>query len=229
MKKFLFLSLLLSVNCWAGVSPRLDSLRSRAFEQIDVPSGGSGRITTAVGTSAINRAISYVCSHAPAIEKIDTLYVDSISEGATLPSNFNRVKSAEMIHPDSLYRIPLMPVEADSQFKETPTLDQLVPDPSDPLASVHYRTFGGIFKLRPPWPRSDSATIILEYYADDSVLTVSASQTQVKPKWRECIINYAASLLSAKRNNFDDALYYLNLCRTDLGMPPLKREEYLEK
>lgn len=235
-KLAILLVLLLSGGVRAGINPRLDSLRTRAFEQADVPSGGTSKVTTSIGNSFINRAISKVCSNAPAIEKYDTIYVDSITEGGSLPSDFNRLKSAELIWSDTslpdidrAFRIPLLPIEGDSQTMQRPSLQSLQQDRTNPLAARFYRTYAGKLKLFPKWMRGDSAAVVIEYYANDTLLQVNASQTSVEERWREAVINYAASLISAKRNNYEDALYYLNLFRADVGLPPLKREDYLEK
>lgn len=229
--------LLLVTSAFAGVSPRLDSLRVKTFRQIDVPDGGTQKITAAVGNDAVNLAITWVCANGPAIERFDTVWVTSSVVGSALNSDFNRVAAAELIWTDTTsagvfrtLRLPLYPIPQDSLHKWLSTKEAVQPtEPKNPLTWRYYRTYADRFLIYPVWSRSDSMQVIVQYYANDTLLQANASQTSVREKFLDAVIEYAAFKLQRKRNNLEDAVQSLNVARMYLGMPPVTKEDLLEK
>ena len=229
--------LLCVTSAVAGVSPRLDSLRVKAFRQVDLPDDGSPKITNAIGNDAVNLAITWVCANAPAIERLDTTWVSSSVIGASLNDDFNPIGAAEMMWTDTtskgIYRtirLPLYPIPADSLHKWLATTESVQPtDTKNPLTWRYYRTFADRFLIYPPWTRSDSVQVIVQYYANDTLLQADSSETSVREKFLDAVIEYAAFKLQRKRNNLDDAMQSLNVARMYLGMPPVSKEELLEK
>lgn len=221
----------------AATSARLDSLRVKAFRQCDIPDAGTQKITTAVGNDAINLAITWVCANGPAIERFDTIWTSSDPSGVALNSDFNRVATAMMVWTDTVsggplppYYIPLQEISPDSLRAVLSTLMAVKAiDPKSPFQWKYFRTFGGRFLIYPMWDRSDSMQIALTYYANDTLLQSNASQTSVRQKFLDAVIEYAAYKLSRKRNNLDDAVQSLNAARMYFGMPPVTKEQLLEK
>jgi hypothetical protein len=221
----------------AAVSTRLDSLRVKVFRQCDVPDAGNQKVTVAMGNDAVNLAITWVCANGPAIERFDTVWVTSSVIGSALNTDFSRIATAEMIWTDTTslgifraIRLPLYPLHEDSLSAILPSKPDVQPtEPKDPKTWKYYRTFGGRFLLYPQWYRDDSMQVIVQYYAMDTLLQANASQTSVRAKFLDAVIEYAAYKISRKRNNFDDAVAALNAARMYFGMPPVRKEELLEK
>ncbi|MEW6110627.1 MAG: hypothetical protein AB1664_00730 [Thermodesulfobacteriota bacterium] len=220
-----------------AISARLDSLRVKAFRQCYMADAGTAQVPAAFGNDAVNMAITWVCANAPAIERFDTVWVSSSIVGPALNSDFNRVALAELIWTDTTsegvygtIRVPLYPLSDDSvRFYLPSKPDVQPPDPKDPMTWKYYRTFAGRFLLWPVWQRQDSAQVLVHYYANDSLLQANASQTSVRQKFLDAVVDYAAYKISRRRNNLDDALMFYNAARSYLGMPPVTKEDLLEK
>lgn len=237
MGRLIIILLLIATPCFGATSARLDSLRVKAFRQLDIPDAGTQKITSAIGNDAINLAISWICSNAPAIEKWDTVYITQDASGRALNSDFNRASTAEMIWSDTTsvgvyqtVRIPLLYLSEDSLRSRYRTLEEILPvDAKNPLSWKEFRTFGGRFLVWPIWNREDSMMAVVTYYANDTLLQANGSQTSVRPKFLEAVIKYAAYQLAMIRNNLDDATVFYNAARAYIGMPPVTKEELQEK
>ena len=199
---------LLAGSAFGEISPRLDSLAAEVRRSLDLPSGGSGKVTKAL-YSAVNRGIGKVCADAPALEKYDTLYVDSTTRLVALPADFDRIYSVMMWWNDtgslgvylSGFPWPLKPIEGDSIKSKRPTPELNQTTKEDPFSIQWYRTFGNYLQLYGVWTRPTSATLYVEYYAQDTVLTVGGSETSIESKFLEAVVLYAASIISRTRGD----------------------------
>ena len=193
----------------AQLSPTLDSLRTYVAALADLPFAGTDQVDTAQMIRQIVIAIRQTCVDFPAVEKIATVTVDSASEGGALPTDFRLVKSAFLSFGDTL-RVPLRPLEPDSLFLVNPTLDQNLMELTDYWSIRYYRVHADSLILHPKWYRSDTASILLEYYAIDTTHMIHGDRTTlVRPKYRDKIIEYATSRLWAIRLNMTMADYWM--------------------
>lgn len=226
-----------AASAHAGASARLDSLRIKAFRQCDIPDAGTQKITAPVGNDAVNLAITWVCAFGPAIERFDTVWITSSIVGASLNADFDRVSIAELIWTDTTsdgvlgtIRVPLHWLPEDSIGIYLSSKGDIQPvDSKNPMTWKWFRTFGQRFLLYPHWSRTDSVQVLVQYYAQDSVLQSNASQTGVRQKFLDAVIEYAAFKLARKRENLDNAVQSLNVARMYYGLPPVKKEEILER
>jgi hypothetical protein len=225
MKRIIILlCLLLATTANADVSGRLDSLRTYLYEKLRIPSTGTDLIDSVTANRALNQAIQRVCHDFPAIEKFDTVAIDSAVEGGDLNTDFLRIKSVHLLSGDSLrYGLePISPVDLPS-FR--PTIGEAVQDKGDPLDPRYYYTFNNMLMVFPKWFRGDTAQYLVFYYALDSNMSADASVTQALPEYRPYILYDAAAKLSEVRGNYQEAMYWRGRYSEALQRPKARIEE----
>jgi len=202
MKKILlFVILFCSSVSGQGMSTRLDSLRTYVTYQVDIPTTGTDKITTAKLNSVVNRAIYVVCNDFPAYPKLDTVYIENINTSGTLNSDFLKIKSCAMMYGDSLI-IYLKPMNPDTMRylrpdeKTNKQIKDLV------FAPEFYSVHGNNLFVHPKWLRTDSVQFRIEYYAMDTTLESDSSKTSIGIEYLENVIYYACSLIEEMRGNF---------------------------
>lgn len=192
MKKIAVLIVLLAVGVMGETSPQLDSIRIMAFNQIGVPTSGTNRVTAAKANAIINYGIQEVSTDFPAVGKLDTITIGSVSEGGALASDFVAIKWCQLMIDDTL-RIPLEYKTEDSFFVERPTEEGAKSEPDDILSPRYYYTHAG--KLL-TWPKfvagdiGDSALVLISYYAIGDRLDSATDSTNILPQFRNELLDW---------------------------------------
>jgi hypothetical protein len=155
------------------------------FVRANLPTTGTNQVSTATVARIVNAKILVVCIDFPAIEKLDTILIDSTMEGGVLPSDFDRLRYVQMIYSD-IVRVPLTPLPPDSAKWATP--GDATQDQSVEAGPPNYYTAGGYLMLHPKWSRGDTGTYLISYYATDTALTDDASQTSVDTRYLDAVI-----------------------------------------
>jgi hypothetical protein len=205
----LLVFLLFTACASAELSPRLDSLRVYVTDKARLSSSGDDDITLAKINREINFAIQQTCQDFPAVEKYDTLVIDSTMEGGTLPSDFHRIVNVSFMLNDVL-RIPIRHLmSGDSIALKDNRLDENQQERTDTMSIKSWRVHNTILEVHPKWSRGDTALYLLQYYALDSNLTTDSSVTQVRAKYRDKVVLFAVSRLWALRSNFAYANFWM--------------------
>ncbi len=210
------------------MSPRLDSLQAAVYAQLNIKAGGSRKITDVVTTKAINRGVMATCATYPALEKIDTVILNRYDSTGTLPADFHRLARVWRIRGDTLL-IPVKIVDPDSvefyKKEQGEFRHKKASNTSPDLCWTHGRDLR--FFPRFVGRLSTSVdTLQIEYLALDAPLSSDADTTVIDPYYINKVIDYACMVVSATRENFDDAAWYF---RQFQGLPALPREVELKK
>lgn len=208
MKKLLFPALLLLCgSCLGGVNPRLDSLSSAVLKLSSLPSTGTSQTGLTAVYNAVNRAITETCKHYPAIESVDTVTVDSLTQWMTLNTNFDRAFSVELIFDDTA-TIALIPLDPETRSTLMGRGRYKTKEPSE---ISHYETFNDKIQILPQYGRGDSGTLVVRYFAVDSNLTVASSQTTVAEQYRLFVVYHAVAEIAESRGLYEIGAYYRSL------------------
>lgn len=212
MKRLLIVLILaLPLVANAQLSPRLDSMRGYVTFLADMPLTGTDAIDTTGISRAINMAVQATCmDFFGAIQKFDTVLVDSASEGGALNSDFLAIKDVFFSLGDTL-RIPLSPLNGDSLFKLRPTLLGNLMELANFLSVRSYHVQNNRLIVHPKWFRGDTAKYFVEYFAVDTLLQASASQMQIRPEFRRKVIYHAVATLWAKKKDYMASAYWMSL------------------
>lgn len=216
---FLFIPSLLS----AQIPALMDSLKFYLCNQyINIDTTGTALLSKQDLFHFINFGIQQTCEDFPAIEKLDTLYVYSDSEGVSLPSDFLRIEAAfRMV--DSTIRVPFAITTVKEILIEQATGESV----KQSKASIFSPNNAHVFKQRlmftPKYVRDDSLNILLYYYARDTWKIHKDSSTQIISKYREKILLYAAAQIWMLRGRPDKAALYQALYA--VGLNPTREEE----
>jgi hypothetical protein len=208
MRKILFVLCLLAANLSAETSPQLDSIRVAALNQIGLPTAGTTRITAAIANAIINYGIQEVSTNFPAVEKLDTITIDSVSEGGALASDFVAIRSCELMIDDTL-RIPLQYKPVDSIFEKRPSKEGAKPDDiTDPR---YYRTHAGRLLTSPKFVSGDigdSALFLISYYAVGDFLSSGTDSTNIVEEYRDELLDWVCYRLEALRYRYNASAFY---------------------
>lgn len=223
--KILMVVLLLNGSAWA-ISPRLDSLTAKVLSNANLPPGGTNEISVASVKADVNRAIDWVCRKFPAIEKLDTLLIDSAMTGGTLPGDFRAVSWAMQIAENSdgvKFTRPMAPIDVDSLGWGAYVIDDQVIDVDADAPKLNYFTRGAVFFTRPFWSRPDTLQVQLAYFAIDTSLNADSSRTSVAKDYLERVEHRATAFVFARKMQYGAAQFWLALAE---GNPiPVMREE----
>lgn len=207
------------------ISPRLDSMRLAVYSQLGINTTGSRGVPAATVNRALNRGLSQTCIDYPAIEALDTLFLQRDSEGVALADDFLRLKAVFRIIGDDSLRLPIRILNVDQIQAEFPTTALNIdkkPDRSSPAACFTYQ--GRLFPQPKYLGTTDAVdTLLIHYFAMGNPLLADDSAAIVLPEYVEKIIQYACAEVSATRQNFSDASYYLQ--RYQMGLAPRKPRE----
>lgn len=212
MKKYILLLLLFSaVTSQAQISARRDSLGIRACWMIGVPTTGTDILTSAKIVDAINRAVYSTCVDYPAIEKFDTVKIDSAAEYGSLNSDFVALKAVWMIKGDTV-RMPVEIIAPDTlKRKQADIRDNLIVEGKDPVVRYCWSVDGKL-RISSKWRDGvDTAKFFVEYYAIDTPLTSGSSATSIKKEFREILLYKICENLETMRGNFTEAVEWRKL------------------
>ena len=211
MSRLVIVSLcLLAVNLSAETNPQLDSIRVAAFNQIGIPAAGSDRVTAAIANAIINYGIQQVSTDFPAVEKLDTISIDSASEGGALASDFVRVGWCQLMMGDTL-RLPLEYKLPDSLFFKKPSEDDADADADDLTDPRYYYTQGGRLLAWPKFKKGDigdSALFLVGYYAIGDALSSGTDSTNIHSEYRDELLNWICYRLEKLRYRYASATSY---------------------
>lgn len=212
MKKILFALIILVTSVGAETSPQLDSIRVAAFNQIGVPTGGSDRITAAIANAIINYGIQQVSTDFPAVEKLDTITIDTVSEGGALASDFVAIKWCQLILSD-MARLPLQYKSEDSLFMERPSDSSSTGDPDDVTDPRYYYTHAGRLHtftkiVSGDATEGDSALFLIGYYAVGNRLSSGTDSTNILESFRDELLNWICYRLEKLRYRYASASGY---------------------
>lgn len=198
----------LSASGWAATSARLDSTRVSVFGKLNIPIAGNSVVTTAIANTAINESIQRVCRDFPAVEKLDTIVLSKTAHDYALNSDFDRLNWAIRFDGQKIITMEYAPVtqlfDAEGGFAGA---DPKFNDVSAPRYTFAFNKRVWVYSQVNP--AVDLDTMIVAYYAIDSLLQAAGSQMQVLPGFRQAVITYACYLLSLVQEKADMASVYL--------------------
>lgn len=202
---------LILVSSVAAQSPRLDSIQVAVVEQLGLASSS--------GTAhAINRAYNQVCSDYPALEKIDTITVDSATGYATLPTDFSRLYNLDLLLSSGV-RQPVKSLLSLSQDSIAKVVVSQMTTKKGESEQHYYQVFAGCLHTYPRWIRSDSAWFELRYFAQGTNLDSASDTLESDPDFYNAVFWYACAEIQTKRYTFESALGYLKLTWALYGPP----------
>ena len=213
MKKILLALCLMAATVSSETSPQLDSIRVAAFNQIGVPAAGTLRITDAIANAIINYGIQRVSTDFPAVEKLDTIVIDTLSEGGALNSDFVRIRWAQLMQGFD-QRIPLEYLIEDSLFLMLPSEEGTEAEADDKTSSRYYYTMAGRLMV---WPKmvigdamadGDSALVVIGYYAVGDFLSSGTDSTNIPSEYRDELISWVCHRLEALRYRYNASAFW---------------------
>lgn len=210
MKKLIVILLsLLAVSVWADINPQIDSLRTAAFNQSLIPSGGNNTVSVAYGNLAVNMAIQQVCADFPAIEKFDTVITVAGTRHYALNTDYGQLRAVFKSTKDddlkNLYTLSFPPVETWFEAKGGEVGGE--PDPQKKAEPRYAWSFNDRLYLYPTPSSADS--LVIAYYAIDSQIVTATNSTQIRPEYRNPIILYASYLICERKGDFTRSDRYL--------------------
>jgi hypothetical protein len=220
LRLLILVPLLLAMTAKAQ-SPRLDSIRVRAFRSMNFAVTGNALVTPAIANQVINQSIGTVCNDFPAIVKFDTVTVTITTEGAALASDFLAVQKVERIVGDSL-RIRLYD---DSLYTKGPgdtsgskqTLNTA-------FSPSYYRIAGSTIALSPKYmePTGFTCDLLIQYQAADRQLTADSMSTAIATNYIDALDWLVLSNLYALRSMYGDAGWWMAKYRGKKGITAAK-------
>ncbi|KKM24833.1 hypothetical protein LCGC14_1601180 [marine sediment metagenome] len=212
MKKILIALSLLAATVGAETSPQLDSIRIAAFNQIGIPAAGTVRVPVATANAIINYGIQEVSTNFPAVEKLDTISIDSASEGGALASDFVAIKWCQLMVDDTL-RIPLEYKSEDSLFPKRPSVDDADADADDLTEPRYYYTHN---KRLMTFPKvkvgdvtdGDSALFLIAYFAVGDRLDAETDSTNILEAYRDELLDWVCYRLEYLRYRYNSGDRY---------------------
>jgi len=211
---FLILGLHAMVFCQGAVDRDLASLRKVVKYQTSTKGRSTGVMTDSTVDYAINRAVIQVCAKYPAINKFDTIVTTAGTSVYALNSDFDRIRIVYLIAPDSV--ISLQPKEVDSMASMFSILKTGTPG--------YYYTSGGYITLLPPPTNEDGDSILIDYFAQDAMLSATTDSTVIRTKYLEKVVEYACMILSGTRHDWQSATFY----QTTFKDMPIPFEEIMK-
>ena len=203
------------------ISPRLDSLRYQVFEQLNVPSTGTYKVTATVANKRINVAQMAVANDFPAILKLDTVIGSGTVEALSLPSDFLRIMAVQKMKGDSL-RLPIRPLDSlGDPWSKLTAARQYIQDANNIEHPKFYYVWGDKLMFLPKYsmPSMFGVDSFLVFYVALPAQMSSDSDTTLIPvEYRDLIIDYTCAELSALRQNWDDYAAYMAKYQRRLGM-----------
>lgn len=200
MKKICMICVLVlySSMAHAELSARRDSLRIYAFDLAHIPTAGNRTVSTAIGNRMVNLAIHQVCTDFPAIIKIDTVAIDSASEGGALASDFGQVLSVERIvastSADSV-RLGIQLVDPNTLRELLKTAEENRQTRQSEMSPRYGTVAGALLKVYPKWIRGDTAKFVVTYKAVDTTLGSDSAETSVLKDYLPMVLYFAAARL----------------------------------
>lgn len=205
--------LILSGGVVAETNPQLDSIRVAAFQQIGVPAAGSDRITVAIANQVINYGIQQVSTDFPAVEKLDTISMDTVSEGGALSSDFVAIDWCELMIGDTI-RIPLEYKHPDSLFTKRPSSNDAKAKVDDLTDPRYYSTKAGRLLVWPKFRQGDiglTASFLVGYYAVGDALSSGTDETNIHSEYRDELLNWICYRLEYTQYRYQAGDRYLAL------------------
>jgi hypothetical protein len=212
IKKLLILVLIPVVAYSADpISPRRDSLRTYVYRMIPADTAGTDLLPKATVNLALNLALDATSRLYPAVEKLDTVVVDSTTEGGTFNSDFLRIYKVHRIV-GSRIRAQLLPLAVD-------TTQPLAKDEGDYIQSfdkatdpAFYYTFKGMLMTQPKIRKSPAFpdSFLVSYYALAPGLANDSDTTVVLKEYRQAVIYWAVAFCQEIRHRMDLVDYWLN-------------------
>lgn len=224
----LVLILLASAGNTANISMRLDSIGLSIYQKLWIGTSGNERIPDSVRNTAINESITQICHDFPAIEKTDTISLVAATKGIALNGDFLRVNWVFKFgtKDDNPMLIPLQYAPVGTLFEARAQLAGAEQKVNDESAPRYYFTWNDLMYFYPQPGEVDS--VILAYYAMDTLLQVAASITQILPQYRDAIIHLSCYKLALIQERFTVAQAHLIRYNELLGLSATKPEKKQE-
>lgn len=201
---------LLAVGVGAETNPQLDSIRVAAYNQIGVPVAGSDRVTDAITNAIINYGIQRVSTDFPAVEKLDTITMDTVSEGSALASDFVAISWCQLMI-DATQRIALEFRLPDSLFEKRPSDSSSRSSSDDRTTPRYYYTHARQLMVYPKFvvgDIGDTALFLVSYYAVGDALTAESDSTNIHSEYRDELLNWVCYRLEKLRYRYASAATY---------------------
>jgi hypothetical protein len=201
---------LLAVGAMAETSPQLDSIRVAAFNQIGLPTTGTTRVTAAKANAIINYAIQEISTNFPAVEKLDTVLIDSVSDGGALNTDFVAVKWCQLLIGDTL-RVPLEYKPEDSLFTGDPTEGEEGAQLDDITDPRYYYTHANRLLTFPKFRTGDvgdSAFLLVGYFAVGDRVDAETDSTNIHPRFRDELLDWVCYRLEYMRYRYTSGNQY---------------------
>lgn len=214
----MFCLLATGISAQGPVGRSLSYLRGALRAQLRAKTG-SDLLTNSAIDFAINRAISRVCAQYPAIEKIDTVVINQDSEGGALNTDFDRAKAVYRMSGDTI-RLALTCLMPDSIAAVLGSrTESSEADRSSLSRSRYFYTTGRRLMVlpKPSRPAADPDSFLVEYYAQDEMLSDTTDSTAIVYGYIDKVIHFAAVLLSGTRANYADGYFYWSLFRDEFS------------
>lgn len=199
---FVIMALHATAFAQGAIDRDLASLRKVVKYQLSTKGRATGALTDSTVDYALNRASVQTCTRYPAIEKLDTLYLTRDSMGLGMAADFDRIKAVKKFAGDTVMSIVYK--HPDSLPKEMGTW-KIAKEPGD---LRYFYTTGQRLMI---WPKStnyETDSILVEYYAQDAMLSSVTDSTAIHTKYIDKLVEYACMILSGTRHQWQDAAFY---------------------
>ncbi|MFH1740222.1 MAG: hypothetical protein ABIH23_14535 [bacterium] len=205
------------------IYPRLDSMQASVYAQLNVSASGTTGLTAVKLRYALNRSQAKIATDFPALEKVDTVILVRASEGGSLNSDFSRLLAVQKRRGDSL-RYAMRIIPADSAHLLSPEKPQ---ERGQVISPAYCWSYGKRFYTQPK-VSIGADTFFVNYYALPPRMDSLNDTCLIPGEYLEQVIFYACGILSATRELFDEANWYLQWYE-GMKQPPIPREAELKR
>lgn len=213
MKKLLVMLVVMmfstSVFATDAINSRRDSLKSSILERFTEGGTATDQLNASRVETAINEAITAVCTDFPAYQAATEIIIDTATQGTVLPDDFYRLRMVFRTVGDT-FNYPLQIVPPDSISWKVLSTDQHRHQRGLITSPAYVYAFAGSLYTHPRFIADNTYgdTLLVFYYAMGEQVTIGASQVDVLPEYRGALITYAVSILYEEIGLFQEAAYF---------------------
>lgn len=211
-------ALMFAVNVYAVNAPLTtrSDIRTAVLNQMEHATAGTAILSTTVVNEVINRAQLKVAYDFPAVEKLDTVTLNSVATPMyALPNDFLKLNFAIKVLGDTIMAIEYVPPQTlyNREGGRTANISDNSQFSYPRYCFISKITNGGNVLPRiwffPQAKSVGSPDVIVSYFAVPEELNADTDTTEIAYEYREALVYWACSALAFRIGRHDMGMVYL--------------------